>query len=240
MIPLNRREALVTATGAVFAPEPNHAPAGHVVLLGDSIFDNKRYVGHQDPAVIDQVRAVLPAGWQATLLAVDGSVVASVSQQLNRLPQSTTHVILSVGGNDALRESSGILTRPTRTGTDALHYLSGVRARFEREYGAMLDALVSRGKAVVVCTIYDPNYPEARLQQVSVTGLAIFNDCITRAAFARGIPILDLRILFTAKQDYANPIEPSATGGQKIADQLRHLITGHDFTNKWSTVFPGR
>src|SRR4051812_3797588 len=41
---------------------------GHVVLLGDSIFDNAAYVGGR-PAVIDQVRAGLPDGWHATLNA---------------------------------------------------------------------------------------------------------------------------------------------------------------------------
>ena len=46
--------------------------SNHVVLLGDSILDNGAYVPGK-PAVIDQVRGELPAGWTATLLAVDGS-----------------------------------------------------------------------------------------------------------------------------------------------------------------------
>jgi hypothetical protein len=41
----------------------------HVVLLGDSIFDNARYVPGR-PAVIEQVRQALPRPWQATLLAI--------------------------------------------------------------------------------------------------------------------------------------------------------------------------
>jgi hypothetical protein len=43
----------------------------HVVLLGDSIFDNATYVPGELP-VIDQLRQNLPKGWQATLAAVDG------------------------------------------------------------------------------------------------------------------------------------------------------------------------
>ena len=46
---------------------------GHVILLGDSIFDNERYVPDRPP-VIEQVRHSLPTGWQASLLAVDGHV----------------------------------------------------------------------------------------------------------------------------------------------------------------------
>jgi hypothetical protein len=43
----------------------------HIVLLGDSIFDNAAYVPGEPP-VIEQLRAHLPKNWQATLLAVDG------------------------------------------------------------------------------------------------------------------------------------------------------------------------
>lgn len=43
----------------------------HLILLGDSIFDNAAYVGEQ-PDVIEQLRAKLPEGWNATLKAIDG------------------------------------------------------------------------------------------------------------------------------------------------------------------------
>src|SRR6476659_6170002 len=80
---------------------------GHVVLLGDSIFDNARYVPDRPP-VIEQLRRSLPVGWRATLLAVDGHVTNDVERQLCRLPADATHLVVSVGGNDALAES-GIL-----------------------------------------------------------------------------------------------------------------------------------
>jgi len=38
---------------------------GHILLVGDSIFDNKAYVN--GPDVINQLRAKLPEGWKATL-----------------------------------------------------------------------------------------------------------------------------------------------------------------------------
>ncbi|MEJ7640217.1 MAG: hypothetical protein WKF75_20190 [Singulisphaera sp.] len=74
---------------------------GHVVLLGDSIFDNAAYVGGR-PAVIDQVRGGLPEGWHASLIAVDGDTTRGVYGQLERLPGDASHLFLSVGGNDAL------------------------------------------------------------------------------------------------------------------------------------------
>jgi hypothetical protein len=55
-----------------------------VVLLGDSIFDNKAYVG-SGPDVITQLRDDLPSGWTATLAARDGSTTADIAGQLKAI-----------------------------------------------------------------------------------------------------------------------------------------------------------
>ena len=86
---------------------------GHVVLLGDSIFDNARYVPDRPP-VIEQLRQALPRGWRATLLAVDGDVTEDVTTQLRDLPADATHLVVSAGGNDALGESD-VLRQPAAT-----------------------------------------------------------------------------------------------------------------------------
>src|SRR6266581_626831 len=112
---------------------------GHVILLGDSIFDNARYVP-AEPAVIDQVRRALPAGWSATLLAVDGHVTRNVTEQLKRLPADATHLFVSVGGNDALGES-GLLSEPAVTVGEALGLVAAARSRFGDAYRAMLRAV---------------------------------------------------------------------------------------------------
>src|SRR3712207_2336551 len=58
--------------GQLSAPPLRSRPLmSHVVLLGDSIFDNAAYV-RGGPDVIRQLQGVLPAGWKATLRAVDG------------------------------------------------------------------------------------------------------------------------------------------------------------------------
>lgn len=73
----------------------------HIILLGDSILDNAAYV-EEGPAVIDQLKAHLPKGCQATLRAVDGSTTADIKTQLLQLPSDTSHLVISVGGNNAL------------------------------------------------------------------------------------------------------------------------------------------
>ena len=73
----------------------------HIVLLGDSIFDNAAYVG-DEPDVIARLRAILLPGWAASLCAVDGIVAAQLPTQISRIPLDATHLVLSLGGNDAL------------------------------------------------------------------------------------------------------------------------------------------
>ena len=197
---------------------------GHVVLLGDSIFDNGVYVAPA-PDVVRQLRAELGHGWRATLLAVDGDVVSGVrSRQLQRLPADATHLVVSAGGNDALRES-GVLTHRAEYVADAVGLLAQAQNRFRLEYELMAASVAGRGLPAAVCTIYDANYPEPQRTLV-VAGLSLFNDVITRAAFARGLGVLDLRLICDHPGDYANPIEPSAQGGKKIARAIAAFVEG--------------
>jgi hypothetical protein len=69
----------------------------HVVLLGDSIFDKAHYTSG-GPDVVSQVRNSLPPGWNASLLAVDGSTTLNIPDQMEQLPGDCTHPVLSVGG----------------------------------------------------------------------------------------------------------------------------------------------
>jgi hypothetical protein len=86
---------------------------------------------------------------------------------------------------------------------------------FERGYRSVLAEVLARGLLTAICTVYYPRFPEAALRKVAVAGLTVFNGCIVRAAFAHGLPLLDLRSICTEEGDYANPIEPSARGGEK-------------------------
>ena len=194
----------------------------HVVLLGDSIFDNAAYVGG-GPDVIRQVREALPAEARATLLAVDGAVTADVGRQVARLPTDATRLVVSVGGNDALG-ASGLLDAPARSMAEAVDRLGEVGRRFAAGYHRMLDEVLARGRAVAVCTIYDPRYPDPLRQRLAVTGLMVFNDAILRQAAARGLAVIDLRLVCDRAEDYANPIEPSSRGGLKIAAAIARWV----------------
>ena len=194
----------------------------HVVLLGDSVFDNGVYVA-PGPDVIRQLRSRLAGGGAANLLAVDGHVTRDVlARQLPRLPSDATHLVLSVGGNDALQESS-VLGEAARSVADAVERLASARDRFRSAYEQVLDALVASGLPTAVCTIYDTNYPEPQRRLV-VAALTLFNDVIARAAFQRGLALLDLRLTCADRDSYANPIEPSVRGGERITAAIAAFV----------------
>lgn len=213
---------------------------GHVVLLSDSAFDNASHLGHGEPDVVAQLRARLPAaaGWRATLRAVDGAVTDEVGLQLDRLPPDASHLVVSVGGNDALGHAE-VLGEEVRTVAEALARIAGIGARFRRRYRAMLGAVLARGLPTAVCTIYDARLPDPRQRALAAAALTAFNDVITREAFARGLPLIDLRLVCDRDEDYANPIEPSARGGEKIAAAIADLLARHDFARRRSEVFGG-
>jgi GDSL-like Lipase/Acylhydrolase family len=209
--------------------------AGHIVLLGDSIFDNKAYV-NGGPDVVEQLRGELPPGWMATLLAVDGDVIAGVNRQLRALPDGATHLVISAGGNDALGFAN-LLEAPAQSVAEAVTMFADAQERFAADYELMAEALSATGLPVAVCTIYDT--PSAGpYYRIIRTALTVFNDCVTRAAFTRGLNVLDLRIICNHNGDYANALEPSAQGGAKIAGAIAALLdTGRQVPR--STVIGG-
>jgi len=196
-----------------------------VALVGDSIFDNAPYTAG-GPAVINHLRRVLPEDWDADLLAVDGAVTGDVSQQLRHLTAQHTHLVLSVGGNDALLRSD-VLEAPVHSSGEALLLLAGAADEFERSYRAAVTACLEANLPLVICTIYGGNFPDPKYQRAAKMALLAFNDVIIRTAAERNLRVLDLRCVCNTPEDYANPIEPSVQGGAKIAAAIvRALLQG--------------
>ena len=207
----------------------------HVVLLGDSIFDNAGYVGG-GPDVITQLRRAVPAGWNCALCAVDGAGVADVERQLGRVPKDATHLVVSVGGNDALGHID-ILNRRARSAAEVLGMLADAVEPFEARYRRMLDAVLARGLPVTVCTVYNGNLPDALTQRLASTALAVFNDAILRVAVETRTPAIELRLVCDHPGDYANPIEPSVRGGGKIARAVARALAERSATSRATEIF---
>lgn len=207
----------------------------HVYLLGDSIFDNGRYVPG-GPSVIEHLRRCLPSDWRATLLARDGAGTAEIVRQLDQLPEEATHIVMSIGGNDALDYSSLLLHESAHSFAEVLSRLSEIQEQFQRDYRSVLERVLAQDKPTAVCTIYDAI---PGIDPVERTGLCVFNDVILREAFRIRLPVIDLRLVCTNAADYSrsSPIEPSVTGGGKIARAIARLVMENDFPDELSRVF---
>ena len=109
----------------------------NIILAGDSIFDNGVYVKSSEPDVTTQLQGLLDEGDKVSMLAVDGDVINDIEGQLKKMPNDTTHLVISIGGNDTL----GILgefTRTTRNIGDSFLKLHDIRESFESDYIKML------------------------------------------------------------------------------------------------------
>jgi len=207
----------------------------HIVLLGDSIFDNKAYVGNE-PDVVSHLQTMIPQDWQATSCAVDGDVVEQVSGKILKIPPDSTHLFISAGGNNAIMNAD-ILGLPANSAAEVFDALSNRTGDFEFHYREMLKTVLSRNLPTAVCTIYYPNFPDPFMQKIATAALSAFNDVIIRQAISFGLPFLDLRLICSEKTDYANEIEPSGKGGQKIAAKISELMKTHDFSTNRTQVF---
>ncbi|HKF53887.1 MAG TPA: SGNH/GDSL hydrolase family protein [Blastocatellia bacterium] len=207
----------------------------HIVLIGDSIFDNASYVnGGLD--VIAHLRNEIPCGWKATLCAVDGSIVSAIQTQVANIPSNATHLIISAGGNDAINEA-GILDVYDQSTVQTLNRMADISDEFEAGYRGMLIEVLQLGLPTAVCTIYYPRFPDSFINRAACMALGLFNDVIIRSAFTAGAPLIDLRLVCEKDEDFANPIEPSDSGGKKIAAAICRLVSEHDFSKGRTEVF---
>jgi hypothetical protein len=208
----------------------------HITLLGDSIFDNGAYTAGA-PDVVAHLRELIRPPWRASLSALDGSTASDLAVQLPEVPADATHIVISVGGNDALL-SSDLLATPVSSTAEALALFGERVGRFEAAYRAAIGGALALQRDTTVCTIYNGNL-QAREAPLARVALMTFNDVILRVAFEHHLRVIDLRLVCTEATDYANPIEPSGQGGRKIARAIARAVGATDTPAPPSTVYAG-
>ncbi len=207
-----------------------------VILLGDSIFDNAVYVPGE-PCVTEQLQELVPADVSVRMLAVDGDCIRHVKGQLEQVPEDTSHLFVSVGGNDVL-EHYETLFGDDHIARDLFTQLHQIQIGFRMQYRDMLEAVVGLNRPAAVCTIYD-SVP--KIEAIALTALSLFNDVIVAEATAINLPIVDLRCVCNEVSDYSarSPIEPSSKGGEKIAGALHRDYAEHDFGIRRTVIYTG-
>ena len=187
------------------------------------------------PDVVTHLRALLPAPWQATLCAVDGNTTGDLVSQLPNVPSNATHLVVSLGGNDALLNAD-LLDIPVSSTLEALRLFHERIAQFERRYRSAIGHVIGLQRRTTICTVYNGNLEPAEADAGRMV-LTLFNDVILRTALARGLPVIDLRTVCDQPDDYANSIEPSDSGGRKIAEAVAQAIGAIAPTRARSSVW---
>jgi hypothetical protein len=169
---------------------------------------------------------------------VDGSTTDQIVAQIGRVPTDATHVVLSVGGNDALKHLR-ILEAPVSSMAGSLEALADMASDFERRYRVAIAACLDTTLPLAVCTVYNGCFDDRSFQRLASATLTIFNDAILRVAIEHALAVIDLRLVCHSAEDYANPIEPSSVGGLKIARVIVGLMCGADTTARATRIVIG-
>lgn len=193
-----------------------------LILLGDSVFDNGAYVA-LGADVGSQLLDSLPVGWRLQVLAEDGATTEDVLRQLERVPSQATHLVLSVGGNDALSDSQ-LLVAPVSAAFEAFDLLYAATEKFALNYRRVLKRCLEVGRPLTICTIYDGSFEDDSAKRCARIALAAFNDVIVREAGRQQVSVLDLRFVCTEPSDFTRSIEPSRQGGAKISRAIANVL----------------
>ena len=194
----------------------------YVSLLGDSIIDNKIYVEEGELSVTEHLQHNSSSNF--TMIAVDGDTTEDVlKNQLDNLKEPVSHIVLSIGGNDLL-QNLHILQDETIGMKFALEKSSELIGEIQENYTKILEHLSQYDAKVLLCTVYEGDLKSdvllAEYDKAGQAMLKMHNDTVYYLASKFDVDVLELRNIFTNKEDYANPIEPSHIGGEKLAKAI--------------------
>jgi lysophospholipase L1-like esterase len=206
-----------------------------LILLGDSTLDNKRYTGGK-PSVSEYLQEYTAPAWEVLLLAQDGDCMCDVYTRLKRLPEDATHMLLSVGGNDALSHRY-ILENDSGNYPSVLDELFAIYAGFGTEYRDLVRTLRGYSLPLILTMIYEGDFGDEVMQKRANTALAGFNDIIIRTAVREELPVIDLREVCRKPEHFTSRIEPSVEGGERFARMIGFVLEHHDFTKGGTRVY---
>jgi hypothetical protein len=198
-----------------------------VSLLGDSIIDNKVYVKENELSVKEHLEQ--NSSHVFNQLAVDGHTTKDVLRfQLDSLPNLATHQVISMGGNDLLNHISFLKSNVELTPKEVMEQAVCKLAPIKHRYRSIVKKLSQQDSNILLCTVYEGNLnSDIFYRDISFASMAMvsmLNDIIFSTGASFNVDVLELRNIFTEEQDYANPIEPSHIGGQKLASRILDWI----------------
>ena len=225
----------------------------NILLLGDSIIDNRTYVLEGELEVTAHLKKLYldEPDVSITNNAVDGDTMYDLKNNHLDTPdvEEASHTVVSIGGNDLLQnisflqrtsELSKIMGKDARIGKWGVKELNPSRNRvfeetyfeiikpFTKQYETIVANLSNHRAKLLLCTVYEGDLVDSDefsdVNNSSKTMVSVFNDIVYRTANKYGADVLELREIFVRPEDYANPIEPSHIGGGKLAKAIQKWV----------------
>ena len=98
----------------------------------------------------------------------------------------------------------------------------------KNRYRTIVKNLSQQNPNLLLCTVYEGNLVGDSLYSdvafASKAMVSMFNDIVFNTASTFKTDVLELRNVFTSPEDYANPIEPSHTGGKKFSQEILRWV----------------
>lgn len=224
-----------------------------IYLLGDSIIDNAPYVNKNEKDVVSHLNSMFKCDTQIIInnRAVDGHTMKDLldNQLSDEGLNEATHIVTSIGGNDLLQNISflqmtsnlsEVMDKDARIGKWGARELNPSRNKvfeetyfeiikpMQQDYESIVANLSNYRAKLLLCTVYEGDLVDSdEFSDViysSKTMLSIFNDLVYRTAQKYSCEVLELRDIFVSSEDYANPIEPSHIGGEKLAKAIKGWV----------------
>ena len=187
-----------------------------IVLLGDSILKNNAYTS--DGKGIDDL--LLERNKQTYSYAVDNSNVVDVYNQINEIPidlnTPSTTIFLSAGGNDILNHY--------KEGGGDIHDTSVLTTIFAA-YKKMIKAIRSKMnqcKFVILDIYYPDNTKYTQYHPIIREWNKLIYDYANQQS-NNITTVLKVSSMLTQNDDFTLSIEPSSSGGLKIADSILNI-----------------
>lgn len=180
-----------------------------LILLGDSMLDNELYVGEGN-SVFDKIRRTIKNTFN---FAEDNATIKDCYAQIERIPKTfnreSSYIILSVGGNDIINNPNVVKSpeKLEKIETDYIQLVEAIKSKFPRAN-------------LLVVNIYKPF---ASYYKMFYEVIDNWNKFLIKSKIYE-YEVLDIESLITEKTDLVNDIEPSETGGQKLADLIVSVL----------------
>ena len=179
-----------------------------IVLLGDSVLNNASYVP-KGQSVYDLLVSKSNNSNKVLNLAKDNATIVDLYSQLDKIPlelnNANTYVFISAGGNNLLQQQKSN-ENELQLFSNYMNFVKSLRTRLN-------------GVKINILNLYLPANPRYESYAKVVD---TWNELLKTNSFKIGeiYNVLDIHALLQSPEDFVYDIEPSAVGGEKIANLI--------------------